>query len=225
MKRILLFILFAVFLSCNKREVRLAETTNAEILEPTDVSPIYLFYDEEGDSAQFNRRNMIGTTNWLVNVDKRNSLGDLLPHLQYLQQKRRGDGMHKNPEARNYFSCSNPEIQNLAFIDFTEVTYHNQPIQAFVREVDIPDTIIPLYINVRDRDTVQLGRLFTVSTFKLSELLERLNQVANSDSLTNRIYMNYKSNLSFQDYIDFKTELLKLKHARLQIAMDEFIYK
>jgi len=51
------------------------EVENAEITEVLDVSPAYIFYDEtQPDSTLFNRKNLIGTTNWLVNVDKRLTL-------------------------------------------------------------------------------------------------------------------------------------------------------
>ena len=109
MNRILLLLLIFTF-SCAERELQLPVTTTNEITEVLDVSPIYMFYDVETGEADFNRNNMISTTNWLVNIDKRLTLKQILPHLQYLQEKRRGDGIHKNENAKNYFTCFNVYI-------------------------------------------------------------------------------------------------------------------
>ena len=44
-----------------------------------------MFYTKDTGDIEFNRRNMISTTNWLVNIDKRLTLKQILPHLKYLQ--------------------------------------------------------------------------------------------------------------------------------------------
>ena len=117
MKRIVLILLSTFSFSCAERELQLPVITANDITEILDVSPIYMFYDEATDSVDFNRKNMISTTNWLVNIDKRLTLKQILPHLQYLQEKRRGDGMHKNENAKNYFTCFNEDAKSLSFIE------------------------------------------------------------------------------------------------------------
>lgn len=76
MRRWLVLLIGLVVLSCNnERVLQLPEVENAEITEVLDISPAYIFYDEtQPDSTLFNRKNLIGTTNWLVNVDKRLTL-------------------------------------------------------------------------------------------------------------------------------------------------------
>ena len=76
MRRWLVLLIGLVVLSCNnERVLQLPEVENAEITEVLDISPAYIFYDEtQPDSNLFNRKNLIGTTNWLVNVDKRLTL-------------------------------------------------------------------------------------------------------------------------------------------------------
>lgn len=45
---------------------------NASVTEVLDVSPAYVFYDEtQPDSVFLNRKNLIISTNWLVNIYKR----------------------------------------------------------------------------------------------------------------------------------------------------------
>ena len=126
--RYLSVLIILVLFSCgDEKIIQLPEIKNADITEALDVSPAYIFYDEtQPDSTLFNRKNLISTTNWLVNVDKRLTLKQAIPHLQYLQSKRRKASMHKNENAKNYFTCNNTSFKNLGFLEFTELTYLNK---------------------------------------------------------------------------------------------------
>ncbi len=85
MKKILLFIVFSVVLSCgNKKVLQLPEINDIK-----DVSAAYLFYDETViDCIELNRKNLISSTNWLINVDKRLTLKQAIPKIKFLLDKR-----------------------------------------------------------------------------------------------------------------------------------------
>jgi len=226
MKKILLFTVFTcIVLSCNKRIVELPETTNQDILEVVDVSPIYIFYDEtKPDSTDFNRKNMIGTTNWLINIDKRLTLKQILPHLQYLQEKRNKDGMHTNKNAKNYFTCSNPEIQNLAFIEFTEVVYESDMSKMVSSDYSSPD-----YHGLVRFNSLEFIKMNIASEghgvnekYNFDELLSEINAFTKTGRLI--IKMSFNSNLSFQDYISIKSRLLTMNSDSLKILNHEIIY-
>ncbi|RZV67419.1 MAG: hypothetical protein EX254_02975, partial [Flavobacteriaceae bacterium] len=123
--RIGMVCLIILCLSCGRdRVILLPEIENAKITNVKDVSPAYLFYDEyKEDSVELNRKNLIITTNWLVNVDKRLTLKQALPSILKLQDKKRNAKMHKNENAKNYFTCNDTAIKNLGFLDFTDVFY------------------------------------------------------------------------------------------------------
>ena len=62
-------ILLLLFSCGNEKVLQLPELDHSDITEILDVSPAYLFYDEtKPDSIELNRKNLIGSTNWLVNV-------------------------------------------------------------------------------------------------------------------------------------------------------------
>lgn len=224
--KICLLLLSLTILSCQKRIVELPETNSQQITEVSDISVAYVFYNEETRDAEFNRKNLIGTTNWLVNVDKRLKLGDALPHLIYLQQKRRKDGMHKNENAKNYFSCSNPDLKNLAFIDFTDVRYHKEPLVEFLKEntSEAADTA-SIFVGVRSSAEIDIGKNFVLTKTDASSLVNVLNTTIANDSIPDKIYLNFKNDMSFQDYISIKSLLLKIDQDQAKISADEFIYK
>ena len=71
--------------SCgNEKILQLPEINHSDITEILDVSHAYLFYDEtKPDSIELNRKNLISTTNWLVNVDKRLTLDQAIPSIVF----------------------------------------------------------------------------------------------------------------------------------------------
>ncbi len=91
LNRFIFITVLFVFLSCgNENVIQLPEIQNAEITQILDVSPAYIFYDDtKQDSVELNRKNLIISTNWLVNVDKRLRLEQALPSILKLQEKKR----------------------------------------------------------------------------------------------------------------------------------------
>ncbi|MBT8265120.1 MAG: hypothetical protein KJO41_12185 [Bacteroidia bacterium] len=222
----LLVLVLITFLSCNERSVQLPETTNQTILEISDVSPVYFFYNEESGEMKFNRNNLIGTTNWLVNIDKRLTLEQILPDLNDLQKKRRKDGIHKNESARNYFTCSNPDIQNLAFIDFTNITYRTESITDYLITNPFNDnTKVQVFINFKKDGAIDIGKKLMVKSSDMTNFESDLLQLSRSEALTDYLYLNFNEDLSFQDYISFKSILLEIEGTELEVSQEEFIYK
>lgn len=225
MNRILLLLLIFTF-SCAERELQLPVTTTNDITEVLDVSPIYIFYDAETGEADFNRNNMISTTNWLVNIDKRLTLKQVLPHLQYLQEKRQGDGMHKNENAKNYFTCFNEETKNLSFIEFTNDVYNldYSPIKEFnIDSIDIDVSILVKSLNSIEITSTD-GYCGIIDGTDIDSFLKIISEY---DSIDNEPFIvSYDKNLSFQDYVTFKTQLQQLKSdiAKIRISNNEFIH-
>lgn len=223
MKQIITLLVLTIFLgSCSKKNVLLPATENSNITEIKDVSAIYLFYDEtKKDSLEFNRKNIISTTNWLVNIDKRLTLKQILPHLVYLQNKRNKDGMHKNRAAKNYFTCSNPSIENLAFIEFTDVVYHDDSFQIFLNKmIDGEGKPNITFFRFNNEKTVTIGN----RKISIEALEEYIQTTSLNKIIPLSVYLVFSENLSFQNYITIKSLLLKLNLDKVIIESHEFIY-
>jgi len=202
--------------------VQLPETTNKDITEVIDVSPVYMFYDEETDSVEFNRRNMISATNWLVNIDKRLTLKQILPHLQYLQEKRQGGEKHS---FHNYFTCNNTDLKNLSFIEFTDVMYHEESSGDYLAKVsNLSDStnVVVIRFNVNDEITIlNPNSESLVTTTNLKNLKTSFKEI---DSLKNLIYLNFYEDLSFQEYISYKSLFLELDLKQAKFSKQEFLH-
>ncbi|RAJ13272.1 hypothetical protein [Olleya aquimaris] len=229
LNRVLLIGCLFLLISCgNEKILQLPEIQNAEITKVLDVSPAYIFYDEtKEDSVELNRKNLIISTNWLVNVDKRLTLEQALPSIIKLQDKKRNATMHKNKNARNYYTCNDTSIKNLGFIDFTETDYiQESPFDYYAK---ISKTSLPpkVYVTIIDDFSIELTTNtidFKIIKTTKNDLINEINLITNSTKLKLEIILNFNKNLSFQDYITIKSELLKLKKDSISFSDTEFIY-
>ncbi|WP_296384354.1 hypothetical protein [Winogradskyella sp.] len=208
--------------------LQLPEIENAEITEVLDVSPAYIFYDEtQPDSTLLNRKNLIITTNWLVNVDKRLTLKQAIPHIKFLQDKKRNAEMHKNEEAKNYFTCNDTSIGSLGFLEFTDVNYVTDT-DSYKNNEPINDRIRTVHISFLSNDVFGLTEFYYGEQIKdEAMIIERHFNKEYFNSLRknkNEIHLFFDKKLSFQNYIDFKHKVLKFTNEMSEISDEEFIY-
>jgi hypothetical protein len=227
--RKLILILLLICFSCGKDKiVQLPEIYHSEITEINDVSAAYLFYDEtQKDSIELNRKNLISTTNWLVNVDKRLTLKQAFPQIIFLQNKKRNAEMHKNEAAKNYFTCNDTSKNNLGFIEFTNVFYHTEPAgEYFSKTSNIPENLRFSIVFNTSKDIEITGYIDDFISLKSSKkrLLEDLSSLFINEKNSIELILNYNQNLSFQDYISFKSMLLNSGLENVTIAKHEFIF-
>lgn len=236
MKKLLYLLLTTVFFNCNnERVLQLPEIESAEVTKVLDVSPAYIFYDEtQPDTTLFNRKNLIGTTNWLVNVDKRLTLKQAIPHIQYLQDKRKKASMHKNEAAKNYFTCNDTSIKNLGFVEFTDINYKYVDITNDSISLQMLENSKELYkSHILEHGYLKLSVIFNqYGKIKYEDkyllISDYLNEippreypiVANGVSLE----LNFDQSLSFQDYIAIKSELSQIEREDIIVSPFEFIY-
>jgi len=221
MKKLLIAFCLLVLCACGKeKSVLLPEIQNTKITEITDVSPAYLFYDEtKPDSLELNKNNLIISTNWLVNVDKRLTLKQVIPSIIKLQEKKRNSD-HKNKNARNYFTCNATSIKNLGFVDFTDVVYDYER-EDEDGKIEPENTIFIVVLNLNkiivyplDKDDFETN----INDFEtnLKESLPINNEKVN-------VKLSFNEILSFQDYITLKYKLSQLNLENTTINNQEYI--
>ncbi|WP_248723808.1 hypothetical protein [Seonamhaeicola sp. ML3] len=219
MKNITLLLLITLVFSCNKKVVELPEISHSDITEIKDVSAAYLFYDEtQTDSVELNRKNLISTTNWLVNVDKRLTLKQVIPHIKFLQEKK-ANGAHKNESAKNYFTCHDTNRNNLGFVEFTDVNYIMDGAgHALEPDEDLTNMLI--FENKEISIITLENRIYQTN---INSLLSTLKDSLDSNSKERQIFMSIHGNLKFQDYIVLKSIMKNIKNERIKVSNYEFI--
>ncbi|WP_223550746.1 hypothetical protein [Aestuariivivens sp. NBU2969] len=220
----LLAITLFMFSCGNKKVIQLPEIDHAEITEISDVSATYLFYDEtQPDSVSLNRKNLISTTNWLVNVDKRLTLKQVIPHIQFLQEKKRNAG-HKNPNAKNYFSCHDTSNNNLGFVEFTDVIYIDSLNSKIKNEKDSLNINTSIFF-----DSLKSISINEISDYIAVKRTINLNQLLNEyKGLDFYIYkdsinISFNKKMSFQVYITIKKFIESIKQEGVKVSNKELI--
>ena len=226
MRYIFLIIIICCFSCNNERVLQLPEIENAEVTEVLDVSPGYIFYDEtQADSTFLNRKNLIITTNWLINVDKRLTLRQAIPHIKLLQDKKRNAELHKNEEAKNYFTCNDTSIENLGFMEFSDVNYAKKDSSNYwagKNHLWKKNHLEIHFINKTNAFIEGIVDRQIQSHIRYIELTNTIHEIVKKDSV--KLVCNFNENLTFQDYISIKSELLKLNNNKIIIDINEFIY-
>lgn len=215
-----------LFFSCQK-EVQLVKAVRTVDSTVVDHSPVYLFMETKGTDTiiNVNRKNTIGTTNWIFNIDKRLPLKLVIPEVIKLQQKREGAQLHKNDEAKNYFSYTDSVQKTLAFMPFKEISYaYNSYFSSFyVKEnVDYHQHFQTFYVNFRRNSTVSVDG----NEVEVEELYDFLKEFTAFSSQGKRIliYLNFDENLSFDNYLSKVIWLKGLENEMCTIAPTHFIY-
>lgn len=228
MKHLYLLLISLAFFSCgNERTLQLPEIENAAITEIHDVSHAYLFYDEtKEDSIELNRKNLISTTNWLVNVDKRLTLEQAIPKIKFLQDKNRNAKMHKNENAKNYFTCNDTSIKNLGFLEFTDANYVDE-IDSYTVDNSLKDNAKTIIVQFYSIDNIIIDDNFkNESEIKIintiSSLEAKLDELKKENGKI-EICLMFNPKLTFQDYITIKSQVLILESEDLIIDKNEIV--
>ena len=228
MKTVLCILGLSLLLSCGKdKTVQLPEIHHSKITKITDVSAAYLFYDEtQTDNVELNRRNLIVSTNWLINIDKRLTLKQVIPHIKFLQEKKESSS-HKNENAKNYFTCHDTSINNLGFIEFTGVTYHNmQIVNLIADELENKSKNIILYCNALD--DIKINSLndngdAIILHSTISKLTNDLLSIVEKQNIKKTFILSFNKKITFQEYISFKSVLSELSIQPIIISNNEFL--
>jgi hypothetical protein len=234
LNRFLFITVLFLFFSCgNEKVLQLPEIQNADITEVLDVSPAYIFYDEtKQDSVELNRKNLIISTNWLINVDKRLTLEQALPSIIKLQEKKRNATMHKNEKARNYYTCNDTSIKNLGFIDFTDAEYRLNYTETNYEDIEIDDNSFGINLTINSLEDITINSFMILGETNLDKLNDYLKEKLNVLNLDDKehggdfynVQIGFNKNLSFQDYISIKSKLLHFKNERTVINKIEYIF-
>ncbi|WP_203258439.1 hypothetical protein [Hyunsoonleella ulvae] len=223
---IISLVLVVLFYSCgNERELQLPQINKAAITEIQDVSAAYLFYDEtQPDSVLLNRKNLISTTNWLVNVDKRLTLKQAIPHIKFLQDKKKSSS-HKNEKAKNYFTCHDLSINNLGFLEFTSTNYNVEKPKIIPSDIsDLKHSGNIHTVNFEPNEDIFISPGHSPGINIATDKKELTNEIKKLDTVRGRITLNFHKNLKFGDYILYKSLLSNINLNHLSISNQEYLY-
>jgi len=225
MKNIYLLLILFIISCGNEKVVQLPKINHSDVTEIHDVSAAYLFYDESiAEGYELNRKNLISSTNWLVNVDKRLTLKQVIPQIKFLQDKKQ-NSEYKRENAKNYFTCNDTSKQTLGFIEFTDIVYHEESSETYMAKIpEFKDVQNIQSINFNLDGDISIINPNAEPIISVADKKELLNDLKKRDTVPGTVYLNFNETLPFQDYITIKSLLSNSNLKHLKISHQEFLH-
>jgi hypothetical protein len=111
--------------------------------------------------------------------------------------------VHKNENAKNYFTCNDTSIGNLGFLEFTDTYYlmDGKSVQD-----DANELCHVIISSMSDIEILSLSNVIYSANEK--NLLDTLHKVFAEDDDLKTVVLRFSKTLSFQDYISIKSTLM-----------------
>jgi len=217
-------------MSCKPKDVKIPVNDNAGLHEVWNNSPVYILRDINGHDtlADLKLGQTISTTKWLVAVDKRLTLKQLLPALQKLYKKRRKVSMHSDGKGQLYFTFMDSVQHKVSFVEATDLDlvpdiYTSQKYFEQYPLADVEFKKIHLYI-YPDKIVLNDSIKFEPEISK-QQLLNRIKSFEKSmDTVPKQVYLNFSTRTNFDRFLNYYTFFKNNPLPKIQISTKIFIF-
>ena len=221
MRTLLLCLTGLLIAGCSKKEIKLPILEVPGVHEIQNHSEVWMFLNvkEKDTSARVNRKNTISATHWIFNIDKRLPLKTICDHINELKAKHAGS-VHSVEGMHNYFSYADTLANQLSLFEFDNITFNTENKQLKSREV----------IQEKESDSTLLNcnMIFTKNHFYFNDqqyekgIFESIfPSLLKNSSL--RLYLNFDENISYQDYLYYRTWINHLLPTGSSVHSIEYI--
>jgi NADH dehydrogenase/NADH:ubiquinone oxidoreductase subunit G len=215
---VLVGILFiSSFLSCTNKEVLLPKIEIDGISEIQNHSSIWIFYKvKDNDTmAILNKNNKILNTHWIFNIDRRLTMGQIIPFLTAMQKNKNKDSMHKKEGMLNYFSYANTKDKSISLVNFNPTSY-------IFSNPEVEEKIMEKGIKIIEIDLQNSELYLDNSIIKMNEIMAKIKEIQSKDSLNPiKFIFKYTQNTSYQNYLSVKTYL---NATSIPVDSKEYVY-
>lgn len=215
-----------ILMSCQKKEIHIPVTNKIGIQEVSNFSEIWMFIkiDKKDTLLLLNDKNLIGATNWVFNIDKDLKLEHIMPKIQSFQEKRLKRAEENKNKFNNYLSYSDTISKVLSFIDISQVQFNFDRIQSkqnILKNLDYYKIFNNFHLSFGVHTYYLNGNKIDKVDF-FETLMEFINFSENGQKTL--LHLNFNQNLTYQEYLNIKTDLLFLQKGEFIIDNYEYIF-
>ena len=192
-------VFFSLFLfsivSCSNKELQLPQLPISGESEIQNHSQIWVFYKEKKGEieAELNINNRITTTHWIINIDKRLTLKELVPVFKIIKEKRELKSAHKKEGMKNYLSYSDINNKKIALFSMDSINFMKQSREKMDILKLSNKTVHTLKFS---KDTILLdAKSFPINTWD-SMVLDTLSK--------DNIQLVFNHKLNYQEYLKYR---------------------
>lgn len=213
-KPLTFLIILSIFISCNKKKVELPIIPITTTSNITDISEIWVFYDvkNEKNKANVNLNNIISTTNWIINIDKKLLMKEIVPVIQTIKSRREKKSIHSAEGKSDYLSYANNKDKNISFFKIDQIQY--------------------LQINKADTDNLSIHYKTDHNLFFREKNISFNKKEISIDSLkiedfntqnSRLIHVFFDENITYQSYLEKRIKLSEIIGDKFKIDDTEYI--
>lgn len=225
MKKIIFVLSLLLFVSCQKKEIKIPTLAVKGIQEVFDHSQVWIFFENRKNDtiAVINRKNTISSTHWIYNIDKRLPLKTFITTITELQNKH-ANSIHSKKGMHDYFSYSDTISKKLSFIAFDLVQFKTDSLLSKF-EIKQENTIYKNFnnINLTFNPSYCLINDTKVSFEEFKTTLIEFVEFTSEGKKT-MLHLNFNENLTYQNYLFYKTMLIALSSPSIQLNQIEYIF-
>ncbi len=202
------------FISCNDKSLQLPQVPLSGLSGNMNHSQIWVFYNQESAQADLNINNTISSTDWIINIDRRLALSEVIPVFQLIKKKRSKKSIHNVEGMQNFLSYSDTYNKEIALFSMDSIQYIMES-QADIAKIE--QKISCDYRLVFSQDVIELNqREFSVDQWKTISL----------DTLTpGQIQLHFDSRLTYQNYMSYRLLLNDILPKEMIVESTEYIIK
>ncbi len=205
-----------LFTSCSKKEVLLPQVPVSGATEIQNHSEVWVFYNEKaaGDKADINMNNLITSTNWILNIDRRLALREVVPVFQTVHAKRAKKTMHSVEGMTDYISYSNTKDKNISVFPISDKSYLMLDWND-IQELNGTKVCKNEIIFYKNRVKIN-GQMYPGISWK---------QNLSALDMTDCVQLIFDSRMTYQQYVKYRLELDELLPEKIVVQHTEYIIK
>ncbi len=217
MKNLLLILLFFLILgSCTNKTIQLPQIAISGESEIQNHSQIWVFYkyDKDKIKAEINKNNTISTTHWIINMDKRLPLNEVIPVFQMIKAKRAKKSIHSAEGMKDYVSYSDTSNNKIALFSIDSIQY------IILKKSEI--------IQIEKEKQCDYVIEFSKESIKINQKEYSLDKWNKSvlDSLSlGCVQLQFDEKLTYQKYLSYRLQLNSFLSDDLVVEYTEYIIK
>ncbi len=204
----LTFIIF--FISCSQQEIKLPLNDNPGKHEIWNNSPIYILTKIKGNDTipDLKMGKIITTTHWLVAIDRRLKLKNLIEPIEKIIKKRHKKSIHYDPTKKLYFSYSDTLQKKVSFVNFDSIQFMPEiyTSKKYFKKYFNEDKDYNKFHLIIDKQKIVLNdSIILKANVSKTNLKEQIWKyvAGKTDEKQNLLYLNFDNTLDFNTFMNY----------------------
>lgn len=192
MKKLLFLSVILMLTACNKKELHLPQVEISGTPMVQNFSELWVFYDAETGKAEVNKNNLIGTTHWLINIDKSLAMQEVVPVFELVRERRSRKTPHSQEGMADFLTYSDMKDKKVGLYDIADITFirtSKEDLSKWI-EKDSCDYIIEF----APKEFWLDHKPFPVENWQMN-LLDSLPE--------GQLQLHFSTDLTYQEYMDY----------------------